>query len=70
MIVAGNCRGVGRAEGRREEGIIGQIAVDIGRNLVHGSDSVENAEQEINLFFAPEEILSYKRSAEGWITES
>ena len=50
--------------------IRGDLALDIGRNLVHGSDSVDAAEQEIALFFKPEELVSYRRGVEGWITES
>jgi len=38
--------------------IRGDFGLDIGHNLVHGSDSTENAEKEISLFFSPEEILS------------
>ena len=50
--------------------IRGDLGIDIGRNLVHGSDSPESAEREIGLFFAPGEILSYERSLDPWITES
>ncbi|MFA4837138.1 MAG: nucleoside-diphosphate kinase [Dehalococcoidia bacterium] len=50
--------------------IRGDLAVEIGRNLVHGSDSPENAEKEINLFFSPQEIVSYKRDIDKWIIES
>ena len=50
--------------------IRGDLALDIGRNAVHGSDSKENAEKEINLFFSPREIVSYKRNVEPWIIES
>jgi len=49
--------------------IRGDLAVNIGRNLVHGSDSVESAQREINLFFRPEELLDYSRSADPWIIE-
>ncbi len=49
--------------------IRGDLGIDIGRNLVHGSDSPESAEREVNLFFRAEEILSYDRSLEPWITE-
>ncbi len=49
--------------------IRGDFGIDIGRNLVHGSDSPESAEREINLFFRPEEILSYDRAVEPWIIE-
>ncbi len=50
--------------------IRGDLALDIGRNAVHGSDSKENAEKEINLFFTHREIVSYKRNVEPWIIES
>jgi nucleoside-diphosphate kinase len=50
--------------------IRGDLGVDIGRNLVHGSDSPESAAQEIALFFSPDEILSYERDIDRWITES
>ena len=49
--------------------IRGDLGLDIGRNLVHGSDSVESAEREVALFFKPEEILDYARSTDPWITE-
>ena len=50
--------------------IRGDLALDIGRNVVHGSDSIENALKEIELFFSPEEIVSYERQVEPWIRES
>ena len=50
--------------------IRGDLAVDIGRNVVHGSDSPENAQKEISLFFSPKEIVSYERQVEPWIRES
>ena len=37
--------------------IRGDFGLDIQQNLVHGSDSAENAEKEINLFFSPQEIV-------------
>ena len=49
--------------------IRGDLGVDIGRNLIHGSDSPESAERELSLFFQPEEILGYARSNDGWIVE-
>ena len=49
--------------------IRGDLGVDIGRNIVHGSDGPESAQREINLFFRPGEILSYGRSTDDWITE-
>ena len=50
--------------------IRGDLATDIGRNLIHGSDSLDTAQKEIKIFFPPEDIVDYARSAEPWITES
>ncbi len=50
--------------------IRGDLAVEIGRNLIHGSDSLETAATEISFFFKSEEIMDYTRSVEPWITES
>lgn len=49
--------------------IRGDLALDIGRNVVHGSDSPESAVREIGLFFSPGEIVDYARSNDPWITE-
>ena len=49
--------------------IRGDLGVDIGRNLIHGSDSPESAQRELGLFFQPGEILSYDRSNDKWIVE-
>ncbi|MBM3133029.1 MAG: nucleoside-diphosphate kinase [Chloroflexi bacterium] len=50
--------------------IRGDFGLEIGRNLVHGSDSVENAKKEIALFFSPGEIVTYEREIDRWIIES
>ncbi len=53
-----------------EHGTIrGDFGIDVGRNIVHGSDSLESAEREVSLFFKPEEITEYKRTDEDWIYE-
>lgn len=41
--------------------IRGDFGLSIQENLVHGSDSPENAEKEISLFFSPEELVSWER---------
>lgn len=46
----------------------GDYAIDVGRNVCHGSDSVESAEKEIALWF-PNGALSYKRAVAQWIYE-
>jgi nucleoside-diphosphate kinase len=38
----------------------GDLAVFMGKNIVHGSDSLESAEREISLFFSKEELCAYK----------
>src|SRR4030042_5738169 len=50
--------------------IRGDLALDIGRNVVHGSDSLENAQKEVSLFFSTKEIVSYNRQIEPWLRES
>jgi len=56
-----------------QQAAVGTIRGDygqfIGRNIVHGSDSKETAEFEINLWFKPKEISNYKRIDEEWLTE-
>ena len=49
--------------------IRGDLALDIGRNLVHGSDSLASAEREVALFFDSEEIQDYSLSNDPWIKE-
>ena len=49
--------------------IRGDLALDTGRNLIHGSDSLESAETEIALFFEPGDLQSYERATDPWITE-
>jgi nucleoside-diphosphate kinase len=43
--------------------------LEIGRNLVHGSDGPETAAAEIALWFDPSELLSYERNVDPWILE-
>ena len=45
------------------------FALEIGRNLVHGSDGPETAAFEVPLFFTEDEILSYGRDTDRWIFE-
>lgn len=49
--------------------IRGDLALTIGRNLIHASDGSETAQFEIGLFFRPDEIVTYERSIDGWIVE-
>ena len=45
------------------------FGLEIGRNLVHGSDGPDTAAYEIPLFFAEDEILTYERAVDRWIHE-
>ena len=47
--------------------IRGDFALETGQNLVHASDSPENAEQELALWFAAGELIDYRRTVDAWI---
>ncbi|XP_044532480.1 nucleoside diphosphate kinase A 1-like isoform X1 [Gracilinanus agilis] len=49
--------------------IRGDFGIQSGRNIIHGSDSVESAEKEIGLWFHPDELVYYKSHAQQWIYE-
>jgi len=49
--------------------IRGDLALSIGRNIIHGSDSLESAKREIPLFFKADEIHAYARADETWLRE-
>jgi|TARA_B110000263_G_scaffold232230_1_gene228121 nucleoside-diphosphate kinase len=49
--------------------IRGDFGLTIGMNLVHGSDSVESAERELEIFFNNSELLDYGRQIDDWIIE-
>ena len=47
--------------------IRGDLAMTTTKNVIHASDSVENAKTEMSIFFAPQEIVAYKRADENWL---
>lgn len=49
--------------------IRGDFALEVGRNLVHGSDSVESGQREVANFFTEDELLSWERNTDPWIFE-
>ena len=49
--------------------IRGDYAVSIGRNLIHGSDANETAQQEVSLWFKEEELVEWDSSIKPWIYE-
>jgi nucleoside-diphosphate kinase len=53
---------------KSEPGTIrGDLAVDVGRNIIHGSDGPETAKDEISLWFKAEELASYTSNSEKWV---
>jgi nucleoside-diphosphate kinase len=50
--------------------IRGDLALDTGHNLVHGSDSPETAARELGLWFKPEELVDYERAVDHWILDA
>lgn len=49
--------------------IRGDFCIESGRNLIHGSDSVEAAEREIDLWFTKDELVKWTPSSESWVYE-
>lgn len=49
--------------------IRGDLAVNIGRNVIHGSDASETADFEISLWFTPEQLSDWTPSDQGWRVE-
>ena len=45
------------------------FALEVGRNLTHASDSPENGEKEVALWFQPEEMVAWDRAVDAWIFE-
>ncbi len=49
--------------------IRGDFGIDIGRNIIHGSDGAESAEREIALWFSPAELSDWTPTVSPWIYE-
>jgi nucleoside-diphosphate kinase len=49
--------------------IRGDFGIDIGRNLIHGSDAEETAQREISLWFQDEELCSWEPTSKSWLYE-
>ena len=67
--VARNTIGATRPAEATAGSIRGDFGLMVGRNLVHGSDSPENAAIEIALWFDNAELIDYERSVDSWILE-
>lgn len=49
--------------------IRGMYGMNVGRNIIHGADSVTSAQREIDIYFKAEEIISYEKSLHNWVYE-
>ena len=49
--------------------IRGDFSIDSGRNIIHGSDSLDSAKDEIKLWFKDDELIDWKPSTFDWIYE-
>lgn len=49
--------------------IRGDLAINIGRNLIHGSDAIETAQQEIGLWFTDAELAAWEPTLSRWLHE-
>jgi nucleoside-diphosphate kinase len=45
------------------------FALEVGRNLTHASDTVENGEKEVALWFKKDELVEWKREVDRWVFE-
>jgi len=53
---------------KAEPGTIrGDFGVSNSFNLIHGSDSLESAQRELNLFFKKEELIEWTPASQGWV---
>jgi nucleoside-diphosphate kinase len=49
--------------------IRGDLCVQVGRNIIHGSDGPDSAQAEISLWFKPEEVCNWDQTLSQWIAE-
>ena len=49
--------------------IRGDLALEVGRNLIHGSANADAAKREVALFFSGKELLNWERAVEKWVRE-
>ena len=64
------CRNlIGATNGQKADAgtIRGDYGMSGGNNLIHGSDSPESAERELALWFKPEELYDFEKTANQWV---
>ncbi|NEO26206.1 MAG: nucleoside-diphosphate kinase [Kamptonema sp. SIO4C4] len=70
-IVAFSRRLIGATDpGTADPGTIrGDYGMNVGRNLIHGSDAIETAQREISLWFSEEELVNWQAVTHPWLYE-
>lgn len=69
IVVCREINGATRPHEAAPGSIRGDLALDTGHNLVHGSDSPEAAARELALWFTPSELLDYRRDIDRWVLD-
>jgi nucleoside-diphosphate kinase len=69
VVTVRNTVGATRPHEAAPGSIRGDLAVEVGRNLIHASDSPENGQAEVALWFRPEELTDYELTNGRWIRE-
>ncbi|XP_022175719.1 nucleoside diphosphate kinase-like isoform X1 [Myzus persicae] len=49
--------------------IRGDLCIQVGRNIIHGSDAVESANKEIALWFSEKEVVPWTKDIDSWVYE-
>ncbi|TVQ59453.1 MAG: nucleoside-diphosphate kinase [Spirulina sp. DLM2.Bin59] len=47
----------------------GDFCIEVGRNLIHGSDAIETAQREIGLWFSEAELVTWETHSKPWLCE-
>lgn len=69
ISVARTMMGVTNPKAAAPGTIRGDYGLDIGLNIIHGSDGPESAVREVSIFFTPAELVSYERAGDRWVAE-
>jgi len=70
-VIKGGRKLVGATDPKAAEpgSLRGDLAVQVGRNIIHGSDSPDSAQHEISLWFKPEEVVGWDSALSSWVIE-
>ncbi|MGF1503849.1 MAG: nucleoside-diphosphate kinase [Chloroflexi bacterium] len=69
IAIARRTMGATRPAEAEPGSIRGDYALEVGRNIVHGSDGPETAAFELDLYFTEDELIDWERSTDQWVFE-